>query len=238
MKTIRAIESFLDNRLEGTELKEFLLKQESDKVFAAEIELHREINESILDDDVAEFRRNISFILSDFKRLKRRRIISVVSGIAASLIIAFATLTFFQQTDFSKAYLAYYEPYDCDFNKRSAINNLTSAELAYIHYSSGEYLVAFGMLGKYLNSVEDDYTARFFYGISAMEIDKQNLAEKNLLQVASNETTPYALHAKWYLGILYLKQNKADQAKKILLTLSGNENFYSERANRIIKKYY
>ncbi len=237
MKTIRSIESYLEGKLSEDEKKTFEAKLEKDKEFQSLVFLHEEINEAIFDQEIVDFREQISELLPE-KTSHKSKVIPFITGIAASVIIALSIISITMQPDYEKAYQTYYQPYETDINVRSANNKTEGLNFALLLYEKGEFEASFEILENYNKSVFDNDNARFYYGLCALELGKVNIAEESFLQAIESQNIGIQLHAKWYLILTYLKAEQPDKAKPYVIELSENKNFYSEKVGKIKKKYY
>ncbi|MGD2034068.1 MAG: hypothetical protein PVF73_03365, partial [Bacteroidales bacterium] len=132
-------------------------------------------------------------------------------------------------------YTVYYKPYQSDISTRSVINSADKIQLSYILYQEGNYEVSYGILKNYLKK-NTDPAARFYFALNAIELNETDIAISELLTLEDNTFTPFALHARWYLAMLYLKKNEAAKAEKYLNILAAEENMYRKRAKNILNK--
>jgi TolA-binding protein len=227
------IDLYLDGQLEGQELVDFMKEVEEDKKLAQEINFHREIIESITDDEVHYLRQKLAILIPDL--VKKAPHIKIFSAIAASIILVLSIFTITNQNNSQKVFDTYYAPYETDLNTRSAENTTTDISYAYLLYQNGEYKTAYSILENYNSLVNDNYTAVFYQGICALEIGDYKIAEEKLLSFTQEAYSPFTLHAKWYLAMLYLKTEDTEKASILLNELAKTDNFYSKRANDIIK---
>ncbi len=239
MENIRLIEKYLDNELKGEQFASFQKMVVEDKAFAEMVNLHHEVNTSILDNDIIEFRKQVSAILNKRKYGPVKKIIKILLPIAALIIGTIALIHFYGYTEFNNAFETYYKPYETDIvirsaaNKISEINNLSP----YILYDKGEYQKAFDMLEDSVTDKPANYKASFFYGLCALELKQYNIAEENFIAVIKDSiNSTFRIHAEWYLSMLYLKNNNPEKAKHHLKNLS-NEHYYALKAKKILKKY-
>jgi hypothetical protein len=234
MENIRLIENFFDNNLEGEKLVAFQKKFENDNDFKNQVELHKDINTSILEDDIYSFRIQLADLIQ--KNKTNRRPIHFLFPVAALIIGGLALLHFYNETNFNDVFSTYYRPYEADLIVRSAGNSLTNLNNTYLLYEKGEYQEAFDKLQEYSLEEPENYKSAFFLGLSAIEIGKYQIAENSFIRIIDGiGKSSYKVHAKWYLSLLYLKQNLPEKAKPYLLSLS-HEYYYAKKAKKILKK--
>lgn len=234
MENIRLIENFLDNNLEGEKLIAFQKKLENNNDFKDLVELHKDINTSILDDDVYSFRIQLTELIQ--QNNTNRRLIHFLIPVAALIIGGLALLHFYGETNFNDVFSTYYEPYEADLIIRSAENNLRNLNNTYLLYEKGEYQEAFDKLQEYSMKEPGNSKTAFFLGLSAIELGKYQIAEESFISIIEGAgKSSYKVHAQWYLSLLYLKQNLPEKAKPYLLNLS-HEYYYAQKAKKILKK--
>lgn len=235
MNTIRLIETYLENKLEGKELEDFLDRLEKDNLFKEEVELHREVNESILD-DCPELRTQIKGLMPG-KKHSISRVIGIFSALAAIFIIGMTIFSITSHPRTDKAFENFYQPYETDLTTRSNDKIESDLKYAYVSYQNKDYKTSFELLKNQDGSVECNCTAMFYLGLSALELNKFTVAETSLQKVSTNSNSYYSLHADWYLSMLYLKYNQPTEAKGYLEQLANSNNFYTRKAKKILKKY-
>lgn len=230
------IDRYLDGHLSGEELKAFQMQLHSDSSLAADLRLHEEINESIADDETHFLRQRVGLLIKQTAR--KRSMIRLVSGVAAGLVVILSVVSITHTPSPSKAFAEYYAPYQTDLNTRSAEKKLLGLNFAYKLYSEGDYAAAHELLSNYNADNSNNVSAIYYQALCALEIDLNEEAEKNLLYIVNKGDYAHALHAKWYLSMLYLKTERFSEAENYLNELSEVPNFYSARASEILKKHY
>ena len=242
MKKTRMIETYLDGSMSKEERKitDALLAENAS--FSAEIEFYRYINEAILDNEAIAFRNNIITLFDNIEpeKLKTKTpLMRYIKYPVAATILGLIGLSLFQILNLKgpeELYSMYYKPYQTDISTRSVINSTDKTQLSYILYQEGNFEVSFDILNNYLSENPDDQAARFYYALNAIELNKNELAISELNTLMENTISPFSLHAKWYLTMLYLKTDQTQKAKEYLLQLSKDDNFYREKATKILKK--
>lgn len=232
MRTIKEIDDFLCGNLSKEEHSIFEQEIAQDEELANLVILQSEINESILDDDVHNLRNEIKLALN---KPRGFRAIHYVSAIAAVFLVAIALRVALQEPNYWKAYTTYYQPYETDLSVRSDAV-VEGLDFAFILYQKGEYKTAFELLENYNQTVFDNYEARYYYGLCALELDKLKVAEENFLLVLNSEDPGLSLHATWYLGMVYLKAEQPEKVREYLNKLNHEGNYYARRVKKILKK--
>jgi tetratricopeptide (TPR) repeat protein len=242
MKTISLIESYLSGEMEEQHRKEFETNLSVDQKFASEVKLLKETNEAILDDEVYEFRESIKKVIRESSTTHLKTIdisrkffkFPLVASIAILIIVSLWQLITIVSPE--KVYSKFYRPYEADLSTRSVNPSADKINVAYLLYQKGEYEASYEILNNYLSKNSDNQTARFFQGMNAMQLGKMDRAISELKEVEKDYSTPYAMHARWYLSLSYLKINDVDEARKYLNRIVEDDVFYAEQAKKILKK--
>ncbi len=237
METTNNLNQFIDNELDPKEKALIIDQINNDTELQKQVFFLKEVNESIIEDDVYEYRKKLSLIIhpSPSKILLNRYLFF---GIAAAVAILFSIVTFLQPRDIEDAFSEYYAPYQLDINTRSAEIKDNGIYFALKLYQAKEYEAAYNALTNYTNSNSNDSAGEYFLGICCIELKKYQQAESNLIDVINSKSLGYNLHAKWYLSMVYLKNKEKDKALPYLTELSNSNNLYSHDAKIILKKYY
>jgi len=235
-QTTDKIEFFLDGQLKGKELNNFIAEMEQDKKLASEVAMHREINESIIDDEVYYLRQKLSLLIA--KSARKLPFVKTISSVAAGLIIILSIVNITNNSNPAKAFTNFYAPYQTDLSTRSSENNLQGLSFAFKLYAEAEYETAMEMLNNYNNDNLNNSAINYYNGLCALELNKNERAAQSFQSVIDEGDYAYALHSKWYLSLLYLKTKQSDKAEVLLNELAEKPNFYAEKSQKILKKYF
>jgi tetratricopeptide (TPR) repeat protein len=242
MKTISLIESYLSGEMDEQQRKEFENSIREDQVLTAEIKLLEETNEAVLDDEVHEFRKSIKKVIND-SYINQSKTIEITRRffkypLVASIIVLIVASLWQLITILSpeKIYAKFYKPYETDLSTRSVNTSTDKISVAYMLYQKGDYTASYEILSNYLLKNTDNQTARFFLGMNSLELGKVDQAITDLKEVEKDNSTPYAIHARWYLSLAYLKTNDINEAKIYLNRIVEDDVFYAEQAKKILKK--
>ncbi len=236
MKTTEMIETYLEGNLKGLELDEFQKLMKEDASFSNKVKLHDEINMSIKDDDLQDFRQLLGKMMRKRFSSKIRYINIISSAAAAVFLITVSIFSLTKVSSIDKVYNDFYAPYQTDLYSRSANVDTRNFEQGYFLYQKGEYVKAFKLFDKY-KTVQNNCTAQFYYGLCALEVEKYDITEQSMLTIIKENDSPFSLHAKWYLSLLYLKTDRTSKAIPILKELAAYDNYYSVKAESVLKRY-
>ena len=240
MKKLRTIEAYLSGELKGQELRNFRAELASNPALADEVDFNRDINESIIDEEIVNIRNIIRNVILKKQVISRKinltkRIVIYASAASIALLIVM-NLPFQKQADNNQIFNNYYEPYNPDITLRSTTLKKNSVQFAYKLYQDKEYGAAFQILDNYLHENHEDQTARFYLGMCALEMDKNGTAIDAFREIIDSESdSPFEEHAKWYLGLTYMKLEKTDSARMYFNTIVEEEGYHADAASEILK---
>ena len=242
MERLKQIENYLDGNMSVLEKKKFENSLLIDQKLADELNFHKEVNEAILDDATADFRQTLKSIVEhdsvENKHVSRSLISVMKVPLVASILIliGLSLYNIIMHQNPSKLFADYYKPYNTDISTRSIERSKDNIQLSYYLYQEGDFQTSFEILKNYISSNFDDQTAHFYLGLDALELSLYDQAIDEFAHVEQDAVSPFALHARWYLAMTYLKTGKVDNAKILLQRLVKDENMYSAKAKKILKK--
>jgi tetratricopeptide (TPR) repeat protein len=243
MKNTKTIETFLNREMSELERKEFIEEMRQNKSLAVDVALYEEVNEAIIDDQVFEFRKTLKEIIvvsRDKQAISlqlSRKLIKYPLVASICILISFSLWQVLSVVQPDKVFVKFYKPYETGLTTRSASVSEDKSTVAIQLYENKEYEASFEILSNYLVKNFGDQTARFYYAMNSLELNKMDIAIAELQQVEKDQSSNYSLHAKWYLSLAYLKMNNKDEAIKYLRSIAKDDNYYSERAQAILKKF-
>lgn len=240
MKRTSMIENFLDGTMEEKKRKQFKNRIANDKKLASEVALQKDVNDAIKEDDVHKFRMSVRKIIHPENHLinLQSRITKFLKYPIAAAIILLIGLSLWQiisNKSSLEIFNRFYTPYQADISTRSGAKLTDKVQLSYLLYQEGDYEASFEILKNYLAKNFNNQTAHFYYGMNALELQQYDIAIKELESVAEDLSTPFSLHAKWYLAMAYLKIEQEEEAIKFLNQLAGTKNLYTEKAEKILR---
>ncbi len=252
METTRIIEQYFDGTLSEEEKHAVESRIHLDKEFRELIRLHKDVNESIRDNDLHLLRDRIGDIGRDYldnpdsasqKRWKKQNRISYanVFRIAAVFILVVAAgvvlkLTVFSHTSAEGLYTKFYNAYDADMVLRSPQDEEKALDKAIRQYDLGNYSEALALLDESMLNHPGDYLALFYRGLVCLETGDTPRAIQSFIAIPGDWNSPFNEHLHWYLALAHLKNNSKPAAEEILGQISSGGGFYAERAKLILKK--
>lgn len=268
MKTDRTkiLDDFLTGKLTGRERMDFEKELETNAGLRNELQLERDLNNVIINEDVDLFREKLIAVRNgmDKKQLdgspvksngngigsvKKRNLFSIGTKqtwflVAASIVVMAAIFSFlFHFTNKSytdrELYAMYYEPYQSDIVDRSNNELDNSLLLTGIDaYNKGDYLKSSDLFNAVLIEEPENMVARFYGGISNLQNDETQEAIAGFQYIINNNGFLFVEQARWYLALTLLKSDtdQQDKALELLKELRDNNGDRSEDAVGLIEK--
>jgi hypothetical protein len=243
MNTTRLIEAYLDGSLENDKAEEIRSRAENDAEFAELIRLHKEINESIRDNELHSLRQTLREIFAEKDisnkgvLLPLRRIIQFAAVFLFIIIVGTAAVKwFFPGYSRSTVFEKFYVKYEPDAITRSGNMLKNSLENAQFQYQTGNYIECVGILEDLTRRDKQNFLAWFYLGLTKIELQQTNDAIIDFLKIPPNWKSPYVIHRNWYLALCLIKAGQEKQASPLLKRLSTGKGFYSERAKQILDR--
>jgi len=234
------IDKYITGKLEDTELWEFKLDMENDAELKKEVQLRKEIYNTISNSEKIELLKTIQNI--NTKKERRTLKINIysrqVQAIAASIIILISIgtgiLTNQVGSDLnSELYTEYCIDEGSLITTRSDKPVDNSAVVDGIKlYDSQEYEKALALL----EANPDNVTARLYSGLAYMKLEMFNKAVDQFNYILNHNDNIFIDQAEWNLGLSYLASDKTNKASEIFAKIAAEDGAYSNRASEIIKK--
>jgi hypothetical protein len=253
MEATRKIEQYLDGTLGEDERREFEERARHDKDFQALIWMHREVDESIRDRDLALLRDEINRIGKEYLdasdtappvklkkqiRASNRFIFRTAAGllllVAAGLIIKFVL---FSNPAPERLFQKYYTPYGNDVVLRSSAPDRSDMDKAIQNYDRGNYTEALALLEETIRRDPGNNLALFYRGLAALETADGMTAIRSLQAIPADWNSPFIEHRNWYLALALLRENRVPEAKKIFNEIESGGGYYAEKARKISRKF-
>lgn len=238
------IEGFLDSDLTGDELLEFEKELLEDPDLSMEVDLHREIDMAIQEEDIMDLRSKLEAIEPPKSEKKRRGILYMGKWhLAAASLILFiglgSILNLLNGNSFSneELYSMYYKPYNVVITTRGVEANTDKILVDALKcYESKDYRTAISLFQEVLEKDSLNVTGNFYSGISNIEIEKFNDANKNFSRIIKHKNNLFIEQSEWYLGFCYLMTNNEEKALKQFQEIAQSNSFYKDKAQEILNK--
>ncbi len=239
------IEDFLDGDLTENQLMEFEKDLLDDSDLQMDLDLHREVNEAIMEEDIMDLRNKLEAIETPPNPTQKRKLKFLtkwnIAAASLALLIGLGSLLYIigDSSAYSKnkIYSNYYKPYNIVANTRSSdvmIDNLLTTALK--SYETKDYHTALTLFKKILDKDSTNITGNFYSGVSNIEINEYSKANKNFTRVLEHKNNLFIEQSEWYLGFCYLMTNEKEKAIHQFHTIAQGNSFYKIKALEIINR--
>lgn len=180
----------------------------------------------------------------DFGESRERRINWRYFAVAAAIFVLLAAVVWLYSgpSNPGSLFAEYYELYNSDLDiqfrqsEDSALPADTPLSRGLRAYAEEDFSAAIPQLEAFIGENPGNAIARFYLGMAQMEESRWEEAEKNLTLV-SDARLDYWEEASWYLSLLYVKNERLDEAKHALVTLvSPGSGRYYEKARKLLSE--
>ncbi|MDN5201817.1 hypothetical protein QQ008_10600 [Fulvivirgaceae bacterium BMA10] len=129
----------------------------------------------------------------------------------------------------------YFEMYPVHKNDSSLFANeeIISAITA---YENGDFQKGLRLLEQEIVKEPKNRSLQFYYAMCQIGLKNYEFAIVDLEMMINLHDFNYSEPAKWYLGLLYLKENRKSDAKRILLDIKNKNARYAQKAVEVLKK--
>jgi hypothetical protein len=239
------IEDFVEGELDQTLLDEFNTELEENSDLKAEVELRRQVNEALGEQDILKLRA----ALKDTKELaesnKVRKIIPDVPlrlrkfmRVSVAVVILFIAVA----GVFNSGYLSVQKTYDKFFElpnwsaERSVSTNVTLLQEAQRTFAKGNYAGVIKLLENRAEATENNPVFRFYAGASLQKMDKLKEAIADYTRVINHGDNLFVEEAEWYRSLCYMKLGKKYEAKQELLAVIKRKGYFEHNAKAVLRR--
>lgn len=241
----KSIDKYFDGEMSKTELIEFENEKKSNKQLKAEVELQKEIKDSLHDKQIFDLKSNLEEIHKEagiaqdidanqepvvrelfIKKIQLAAAIIVVMIIASSVFYFLNTRTMSNET----LYGIYYEPAKTVLVVRSGNTDEVDLMQALQKYNHKDYNGAIEVFEK-----DNSIMAKFYLALSYMETNRIVDAVNLLKSIIEDNDNLFVDQAEWYLGLCYLKLNETEKAIIQFSKISQSNNTYKIKSEEILK---
>lgn len=242
-------------RGEMSEQERFIFenKIKKDTELAEEVNLQREIEDTLKDTEILDFHEQLDSVYKKLKEdgellsgqneiKKNFRIFHIRWYFAAAsviFLIGISTVLYLMLRPAlnNRLYAQYFQPYDGSYIVRSeGIQTNIKYSQATDLYNAANYEKSWNMFNDICAKDSSDISVFFFKGISAMEINNYNDAIVSFKFIIKDNSTLFAEHAKWYLALCYLKDDDTTNALKLFKDIASGNSYYKVNAKKILEK--
>jgi hypothetical protein len=244
---IEEIEGYIHNQLSDQQMISFEAELAENKELLAEINLIRDIDLALNENDVMQLRSSIKGIATQIAsekhtersfagKFRARKI--VYAAVAASLIIMLSISGLLsRQASQGELYQKFYATYQAAGNNRSAslATNKTLSE-GLQKFDNHDYKTAVNLFLKVVESDQNNMVGHFYAGASLQETRKYQMAIGQYQTVIADKDNLFVEQASWFIGLCYLQTSDDKKAYIQFRKIAENKGFYQEKAQAILRK--
>jgi len=246
---LEEIDQYMNLELPEERVISFESEMENNADLVAELELIKEIDSAIQEDEVMCLRERLNDVSKEFTQEKRkeRSLIARLPGsgkmavsIAASLVLMFGAAEVVKEiswSDHSTLYSQYFEAYQSTgllrSDEESADQNIS---MALVQFNEGKYDESLSLFRKVLDKDPENPVGNFYTGMAYQETGRYEQAIYSYQQVIAAKNNLFTEQAEWYTGLCYLQTNDRKKAYGKFRKIIENKGFYSEKAAAILRK--
>lgn len=244
---IEEIEDYIYDRLTESEMTSFEAELANSKELYSEIELVKNIDKALQENDIMQLRAKLGNIANDnlnekqaersigFKFRHRKIALSVV---AASLILLLGiTGLLSKYTSEGDVYQKFYAKYETTGISRSSNTEADKTlSIALQKFNDQEYETALKLLQEVISKDNDNPVGHFYSGVTLQELGKYQHAIEEYQAVVINKDNLFVEQAQWYIGLCYLQTSESEKAIKQFRKIANGNGFYQPKAVAILNK--
>lgn len=241
----KSIEDFIDGVLEGELLKEFKLELHDNTDLMAEVELRRQVNDSIREKDIFDLRRELKAAreASEVKKVKmiipETRIgqIKFWRSSVAVLIVLIGLAGVLRNS-----FISVDNTYDNFYNapawspERSLTNEITILQEANMSYLNADYAQVIKIFNQLPESNIPYPVFDFYKAASLQNLDKYEEAITAYTKVIKHGDNLFIEEAEWYRSLCYLKLGNEQTAKAELLAVIDRKGHFENDAKAVLRR--
>jgi hypothetical protein len=241
----KSIEDFIDGVLEGELLDEFLVELKDNTDLMAEVELRRQVNESISESDIFNLRnqlkaaresaevKKVKMLIPESKITDMKfwrssvAILIVLLGIAGVLRNSFVSV--------DRTYDKYFEA-PAWSPERSLSDEITLLQRANISYLNGDDAQVINILEQVPESNIEYPVFDFYKAASYQRLEKLEEAIAGYTKVINHGDNLFVEESEWYRSLCYLKTGNKEKAKTELLAVIERKGHFENDAKAVIRR--
>jgi len=244
---IEEIENYLYNDLSEDDLIAFEAQILNNQELATEINLIRNIDQALQENDVMQLRNKLQGIAGQINnekqtersfigRFSARKVI--VSTVAASLIMLLSITGLVSRNDSSQElYSKYHQTYQTTgITRAAASDDSQTLKNALQKLENKEYNQAILMFNKLTSEENNNMVGHFYAGVALQETGKYKHAISEFNTVITHKDNLFVEQAQWFIGLCYVKTEDNTNAYKQFKDIAEKQGFYQEKAAAILRK--
>lgn len=236
------IERYLQGGLLPGELEKFNEKLANDPQLAAQVSLHRELDETLAGEGIHHFRRVLQQVDANWKLKSGGNFLRLVKSpgvlaVAASLLLLIGFFGWWALQSPSSAALATanFEQLPLETQMSSYDDQLISlrnrANQAYINANYSEAVPLFEELARL---EPNNLNHKLLIGVSQVGSEQAQAAINALRPLADGDDDRVRIEASWYIALALLQAGETSSAQNYLQTVADNQGFNARKASELL----
>lgn len=237
------IEMYLSGTLTEQERAAFEQKLARDQTFRQEVELHRQVAETLKGEKVHQLRRVLETVDKNWKedqgnKENQFRLLSIRSLIAVAatvLLLVFAYQLFVPESSSSEELFAeYFEPYQMVLTQRSLSADSTmniTLNTAIRNYQDSQFKAAATAFQQLQTQYPENKAFTFYLGLAQLSAGNSDSSINAFSTLLADPTHLFVEQCRWYLALAYLQQgNNGLAATQLQAITSGTFKYEAAQA--------
>jgi hypothetical protein len=233
-------DKYLNNELTSVELKSFEDQLVSDADFKHEFEIYKALETSLAakfenEQEEIELRKTLQSIGNQHIKAPKKETKVIPLFNYKNLLVAASIAVLIGLFIFNNGNLVY-----SDFANHNALEIVVRSEnnqavvAAEEAFNSKKYKEALQQLTILSDEYSKDIEIELYKGICNLELNNYTEANQIFTEI-SNGNSSFSTTATWYKALMYLKQEKMENCKKVLQTIPESAEEYTQ-AQKLLKK--
>jgi tetratricopeptide (TPR) repeat protein len=241
----KSIEDFIDGTLEGELLDEFLFEMKDNADLKAEVELRKQVNESIIESDIFNLRSKLKEAreTAEVKKVKMLIPQSKIGEIrfwrnSVAIVIVLLGIGGVLRNSF----MSYDRIYDKFFEapewspERSLSDEITVLQRANFYYLNGDDYQVINILSQ-ANKSDINYPVFDFYtAVSFQRLEKLEEAIANYTKVINHGDNLFIEESEWFRSLCYLNSGDKKMARTELLAIIQRKGHFENEAKAVFRR--
>lgn len=239
------IERYIQGEMSPEEHNWFEKEIEGNLSLKDEINLRKQVDSVLSDKDLIDLKMQLDQIHQEIFEVTEkgkgairkiyRRVYLTASALAV-FAIAFSVYMANRNFTGDKLVELYYQPAQTTMSFRSADPSQDILSRAMDLYNAKDYIRAIEVFEMLLHEDQSQIGLNLYSGISHMEIEQFDEANKRFKKILANQPNPFVESANWYLGMCYIMTNDRDKAATQFELLANTDGYYQDNAKKILKR--
>jgi tetratricopeptide (TPR) repeat protein len=241
----KSIENYIDGTLEGELLDEFLLELKDNSDLMAEVELRKQVNESIGESDIFNLRNELKAARESAEVKKVKMLIpeSKVSHVgfwrsSVAILIVLLGIAGVLRNSFISADRMYDRYFEAPAwsPERSLSNEITLMQRANVSYLKGDFAQVINILDQVPESNIEYPVFDFYKAASFQRLDQLEEAIAGYTKVINHGDNLFIEESEWYRSLCYLKTGNKQKAKTELFAVIERKGHFENDAKAVIRR--